>query len=182
MKNRLFVALDIPNDILDQIIIIRDSIYTDTHPKWELKHKLHITLKFLGDVERNLLDEIIYALSSSIKLKKKLPLEFEKFGLFYRGQNPSILWCGLKKSETLYEIVKNIDSEFHKLGFRKDIFRFKPHLTLLRIRGNENISMIKKFIDYRMNGLTFIAERISLYKSELKPSGSVYTRLKSFEI
>ncbi len=182
MKDRLFVALDIPEEILDQIIKVRDSIYTDSSPKWEKKQKLHITIKFLGEVEKNFLDEIVSALNSSIKIKVSLHLEFEKFGLFYRGQNPSILWCGLKKSKTLFEIVKNIDSEFHKLGFRKDFFRFKPHLTLLRIRGYENINLIKRFIDYKLNGFSFIADRISLYKSELKPSGSVYTRLESFEI
>lgn len=182
MKNRLFVALDIPDEIINRIITIRDLSYSDAPPKWEKKNKLHITLKFFGEVESNLESSIISILDNSIKEIDKFKLEFEKFGLFYRGKNPSILWCGLKKSEVLFEFVKKLDAEFHKLGFKKDFFRFKPHLTLLRFRGYENLELIKKFMNYNIENISFDASLITLYKSDLNPDGSIYTILKRFEI
>ena len=182
MTNRLFVALDVPGDIKDQIISIRNNLYQSSeNVKWEKREKYHFTIKFLGDVEESKNEEIINTLADQLTDQKKIYCEFDKFGFFFKNRQPKILWLGLKFNEELKSLADKVDSRLSNLGFTGEKSQFKPHLTILRIKGYENIPAIMKFKDYPMPKLSFSCDGITLIKSILKPDSSVYYNIEKFK-
>jgi len=180
---RLFIALEIPEEIISTIFVERDKLIGYVkNIRWEPKEKLHITLKFLGDTEESKLFDIIEELTRIIKNNRKLTLELNKFGVFRKGNEPKILWVGLKQNNFLTKIVDEIDKSFCNFGYSKDERRFKPHLTLLRFRGHEEYFNVLKLLDVKLPTTVFCSDKIHLLKSELKKTGSVYTSIKSFTL
>ena len=181
MTNRLFIALEVPENIRDEIIKLRDSLYGDSsNTRWEKIDKLHITLKFLGDVDEKQNAYICDAVEKSVKGFLKFNLTFDRFGLFERNKIPAVFWIGLKNNPVILQLYENIEENLSRLGFPKEKRKFKAHLTLLRIKGGEDIISLKKMAETGINTIEFKAEKISLFKSQLNRSGSVYTTIKSF--
>ncbi len=180
MTNRLFVSLDFPEPVLKEIINIRQSIYDDPNLRWEPISKLHLTLKFLGDVNTDLIDSILSSLKKTAEVCEKVESSFSKFGLFYKFNKPAILWLGIEKNDQLNFLFNKVNENINRIGFKPEKRSFKPHLTLLRMRGKEDLKKIKNLTDFNLHNLKFTASQISLIKSELKPGGSVYENLQSF--
>ena len=177
MMNRLFISADIPEEVKEKVIKIRDDIYgNDKIVRWEGKEKLHFTLKFLGDVEESKNRPINNELENILRNYKSINCSFSKFGLFKKGNLPSILWLGLNYNPELNQIAEAINNNFVELGFEKENRKFKPHLTLLRLKGREDINRINNFLEYKLPAMNFIINEISIMKSELLRSGSIYTK------
>lgn len=178
---RLFVALEVPEEIISTVLVERDKILNkEKNIRWEPKEKLHITLKFLGDTEESLVENISEELKNIVSKNKSIGLEVSKFGVFRKGGEPKILWFGMKESKFLSNFVDEIEKSFCKFGYPKEERKFKPHVTLLRFRGHENSSKILDLLEAKLPALSFTAEKVSLIKSELKQTGSVYTTIRSF--
>lgn len=182
MTKRLFIALEFPSEILDAIIEKRNRIVNTNIYRWEPKEKLHLTLKFLGDVESDKINEIESVIEQVIKDNKLSKIELTKFGFFFRNNLPAILWIGIKENNSLSSLVSNLEDKLNKIGFEKEKRKFNPHLTLLRIKNNFPQELIDQFKKGDLNELVFIPFQIKLYESFLKKSGSVYAELKSFNI
>ncbi|MCX6149974.1 MAG: RNA 2',3'-cyclic phosphodiesterase [Ignavibacteriales bacterium] len=179
MKNRLFIALKLPRDIIDEIDSIRNSIYQDDiDRKWESKEKFHLTLKFLGDVEESDSVPFIKKIKPILEGYNKITCEFDKFGFFLSR----ILWISLKVDDKLLEIVDKVENEFEHLGFEKEKRMFKPHITLLRIKENPDDEFISSFKNFILPQKSFYCNEISLMKSKLLPGGSVYSDVKLFKL
>ncbi len=182
MMNRLFITLDIPGKIIDKISSFAVKLYGNYPAKWEGKDKLHITLKFLGDTDVSLIPEIKNRLKRISQTQNKIETCFEKFGIFYRNNKPKIFWIGLEKNEKINQLQKQIDESISELGFEIEKRKFHPHLTLMRVRGKENFTALNKIKKTQIEPIHFKVNQISLIKSDLKPTGSVYTTLESFEL
>ncbi len=181
MTHRLFIALEIPNEAIDKVLQIRDEIYgVPNNVRWESKNKLHLTLKFLGDVGENMTELIINQLDNIIF--DKFSTEFSHFGIFKRNNFPNILWVGLKESKKLIDIQNKVEEDIELLGYEKERRKFKPHITLLRLKGKEDLNRISDFQKYTLPKINFDIEKILLLKSILKPSGSEYSVIKSFNL
>jgi len=183
MTNRLFISAEIPEEIKEIVIEIRNDIYGfDKNVRWEGKEKLHLTLKFLGDVEENKTQSLILEIENILNNYKSINCSFTNFGLFKKGNLPFILWLGINYNKDLNSIAETINNNFEKLGFEKEGRNFKPHLTLLRLKGREDINRINKFLEYKLPEIKFTINEISLMQSELLKSGSVYKQIKSFKL
>lgn len=182
MTNRLFITLDLPNETIDEIVKLRDELYADKLPRWEGRDKLHITLKFLGDTDIDLIPKLEAMLERLCDKYEELELSFNRFGIFYRNREPKIFWLGAAENFQLTDLQKSLDEYCELLNFTRENRKFHPHLTLLRIKGRENISQLEKMKETKIDSINFTAKNISLMKSELKPTGSVYSIIKSFEL
>ncbi len=181
MTSRLFLALEIAPEIIHRIIGIRDSVYGPARGvRWEPEEKLHITLKFLGDTDNSIIDSLNERIARVVESRAKMELEFLKFGMFYRDKKPSILWLGTKKNVALQELFLELDNAFSAFGFKKEEREFKPHLTLLRVKGREDFNKLKELTDLPPVELKFRAEKIILFRSLLLPAGSKYEEVKKF--
>ncbi len=183
MTSRLFIALELPETVIDKLILIRDKIYPpDNSIKWEGKGKLHITLKFLGDTDNSKIPEINNILSGIINCRNRFEMEFNSFGMFYFKRNPKILYAGFDYSEHLVKLHSEIEEEISLQGFERDNRKFKSHVTLLRVKGKEDRFKLERFLNYKIKIPKFQVSTITLFKSTLRHSGSIYEKLKCFNL
>lgn len=181
MTSRLFIALDIPDNILDNLIEQRDGIYDSADElKWEGKDKLHITLQFLGDVGENITDLLIKQFDE-IKFET-ISTKFDKFSFFKKDGNLKIMFAGIEENNSIMEFQKIIKNECQLLGFESVNKKYHPHLTMLRVKGNEDLSTLAKFNNHKIDVDEFSITSFSIVKSELKPNGSEYSIVKSFKL
>ncbi len=179
---RLFVALQIPDEIRTKIIELRKQILLEgKNLRWEPKEKIHLTLKFIGDVEKQKI-EVIKSIISFVENYKKFGLSLTKFGLFFNRHVPKILWMGLSENENLMTLVNELNLKLKDIDIPAENRKFKSHLTLLRIKNNFPESLIDKFENFNIPETSFICDTISLMESRLYPSGSEYSTIKNYEL
>lgn len=180
---RAFIAIDLPGWIRDRLREVQDKLKGKQGSKisWPRPDGIHLTIKFLGDIEEKEIEEIGKVLERVAEGIAPFRLSVEGVGAFPTISNPRVIWVGVKtEGENLLLLRKGLEEGFAQLGFEKETRPFQPHLTLGRIKylGDK-----KGFIEgYRaLGGIKlggFLVEGIVLFKSELKPTGAVYTRLK----
>jgi len=178
---RLFTALNIPEEIKDKLIEVRNSVIPNLNFKWESREKLHLTLKFIGDFPTEDVDQIKSELTF-LENYSPLKSEFFNFGFFFRHNKPVILWAGMKISEPINEIISELNLRLEKFSILKENREFKPHLTLLRIKNDFDESLIHKFKNFTFEPINFYSNSISLYKSELHKSGSKYFEIINYKL
>lgn len=183
MKIRLFVALIFKEELLNEIVDFRESIYPNNNKaKWEGKDKLHLTLKFLGDVAEENIHEINKILESILKNHDEIVINISKFGIIKKLSTPKILWMGIQQNTSIVNLFNDINDGLSYIGFEKERRRFRPHITLIRLKGNEDISKLEVLKNTTININSSLADEVALIKSDLLTTGSVYTKIKSFKL
>ena len=179
---RLFVALKIPENIKKQLLNICYEIIPDpSQYRWETTDKIHLTLKFIGEVEQNLVQHISTELDF-VKNYRSFDFSISRFGFFFRDRKPKILWAGLQFDDAIFDLVEEINKRMEIFNIEPERKKFKAHLTLLRIKSNFDENVINTFNNYRFDKLNFKTKNIALVKSELSQSGAQYTEIKNYEL
>ncbi len=180
---RLFVALIIPKEIINQIALIRKSISpNEGNLKWEDNSKIHLTLKFIGEVNEELLKPIINELDF-LKSFQKINCRAEKFGFFFKAKDePRILWLGLKIDDIVFTIVNELNMRLSKFSIPIEERKFRAHLTLMRIKNKISKEFIHSFESAMLPEINFAAREIVLMQSKLSSQGSVYKEIKKYNL
>ena len=181
---RCFAAIEIPERIQALLVDVQNAF----RPKikkasWTKQGNFHLTLKFLGDVEDRNVNEITAALQKMAGSQTPFLIEIGGIGAFPNLARPRVLWVGLRQGTPLtVKLSRVINNEFVKFGFEKDT-RFHPHFTLARLKNQVNLNtFINLFKEFEIiDGALLTVDKITLVKSELHPSGAVYTPLKICE-
>lgn len=179
---RLFVALKIPGEIKEEIF--KHCYAASENPadfRWEAKEKVHLTLKFIGDVKEDILTHIIDELEF-VKNYNSFNCTISKFGFFFRDNKAKILWCNLQTDDSIILLVKELNSRLQKYDIEIERRKFKGHLTLLRIKNRVTEKFIQNFKEYLFDPIEFNTKEIALVQSILKPTGSKYKVLKIYEL
>lgn len=205
---RLFIAIEIPENIKEFLLkIIPINLPLDGVNVVQ-KQNLHITLKFLGEVEESLIPDIKETLKSISGEFSAFTLKITRPGVFPDKFKPRVIWIGTENTDTLKTIAKRIDENLHKYGFEKEQREFKAHITLARVKNFQNgrylferilkafkdkitseISVKKKFSSYDIvetiensSPIKFSVTEFVLMKSTLTPKGSIYNVLERFPL
>ena len=179
---RLFIALVIPEEVQNKIFeYCIDAAGKSSGHKWEVKDKIHLTLKFIGEVREDILPDILNEINF-VENYSSFFCEISRFGFFFRDSQAKILWCNLQTDQSIINLVKEINERLSKLDIEADRRKFKGHLTLLRIKNKVSNDFIKKFEEFRFDPINFNASQIALIQSTLKPSGSEYKVLKIYKL
>ena len=180
---RTFIAIDIPGNILSEIRELQEGIKDYGFKiRWVRPESIHLTLKFLGDIKAVKINEIAEAISETVVRYTPISLQAKGVGVFPGIKRPQVLWVGLAgQLEPLVSLQKTLDENLETIGFPMEKRPFKGHLTMGRMKAKIDV---KKFGDVlmafrRFESETFTAGRLILYKSELKPSGALYTEMAS---
>ncbi len=180
MGIRSFVAVDcVDGDLLPKFIQVQGRLNaTGAKMKLVEPENIHLTVKFLGDIDDSQVDEI----SGVIEGISFEPFEFrvEGVGVFPNLRRPATVWAGITEGVgELAEVFNRVNDGLAKLGFEKDRRRFQPHLTIARVRGGENrdrlVEELLELEEYEFG--TVIVDRVSLKKSVLTRSEPIYTTL-----
>jgi 2'-5' RNA ligase len=174
---RLFIALDL-EELKDYFKEIQEQLPFGIS-KLKPVSSFHLTLKFLGDVEEDKLDELKQALSA-VKFKPlKLKLA-EALGVFPAESYIKVVWVGLEGNDELLKLQKDIEKALEPFHFRKD-FEFMPHLTLARVKFiKDKPAFIEKLKAIKVEPKEITINKFKLIKSELTREGPVYTDLAKF--
>jgi len=182
---RAFIAIDLPGEIRDFLgRISSDLKKAGGDVKWVRPESIHLTLKFLGEVPRQLLESIETELQTVFEVQNRFIIRVSGLGSFPGLRNPRVVWAGLEDlSGRLAPMVSLLESRLEPLGFAKEKRSFSPHLTLGRFRSNRGsrdlIEAIRQGMD--ISGPGFTAYQAVLFQSVLEPSGAKYTALRRFD-
>ncbi len=179
---RLFVALSIPPEIRENIALLIGSLrHTDAKPRWVNPQNLHITLKFIGEIESEKVPAIWVALAT-IRTAQPLTLEFRNVGFFPNSCRPSVAWIGIEAPPALAFLATEVNRVLASMGIPREEKPFVPHLTIARFKETGLSpalqAEIEKCKDHNFGPYT--ASEIHLIESRLKSSGAEYTTLRSF--
>ena len=183
---RSFLAIELPKLILKKIEEVqRDLRSTRADVRWVNPEKIHLTLKFFGNIEESRIDPIFKSIEEPIRNTPPYSIEVKGVGAFPQLRNPRVIWIGLVNGkEILTSFQKQIETQLEKIGFQTENRPFHPHLTLGRMkssRGKEE--MVGRMEKHREEEFgDFQVERVILFKSDLKPSGPVYTLLREMKL
>lgn len=179
---RLFVALLIPDEVKSIVFDHCNSVIENlSEHRWEEKDKIHLTLKFIGEVKEELLPQITNEIEY-VKSFSSFNCSISNFGFFYRFNEAKILWCNLDTDDSIISLVDELNMRLKKYNIEPETRKFKGHLTLMRIKRKVSEDFIRSFKEYKFSPVKFTANEIALVQSVLKPTGSEYKVLKIYEL
>ena len=181
---RTFIALPTQSNAQQAIAEIQTKLKaTQADVKWESQDKFHITLVFLGNVEQSKLELLSTALEKSVQQFPSFTITYESIGAFPNIHNPRVVWIGIKTNQTVLDLQAIAERVCAEFGFPKEDRVFHPHITLGRVKETRNLVRLTEAIKtITFEPIETICSEILLMKSELHPSGSIYTILKSFPL
>ncbi len=149
--------------------------------RWVAIPSIHLTLKFLGEVDPEAIPKLQVLLSEACKSERRIELVLRGLGCFPNARNPRVIWCGIDgETDSLLRLQHGVESSCAQLGFAPEDRPFRPHLTLGRVQGRRNVqSLMDRVVGGYDLACSFQADRFHIYKSSLKPQGAVYTVLNT---
>ena len=178
---RAFIAIKLPDGVARSLDKIKERLTPyGWKVRWVPTGNIHLTLRFLGDIDGVDVAPIGQAMANAVEGLDPVSLRSEGIGAFPGVKRPRALWVGVKgQTDVLAVLQGKLEKELAKLGFAQENRPFRGHLTIGRAKGRIDP---KQFLD-AMHALAefessaFVVDRIILFRSELKPSGAVYTEL-----
>ncbi len=180
---RAFIGIGLPENIVSFFHEIQDGIKEHGfNLKLVKPENIHITLKFLGNIDKGTVKEIGCAMEEAVKGKTRIALTAKGIGCFPNAEKPRIVWVGLRKqTQKLKAIQHALDQKLETIGFPKEKRPFKSHLTIGRIKKKINAVALNAAVEtfQKIESEDFYVDRIILFQSTLKRSGAVYEELVS---
>jgi 2'-5' RNA ligase len=180
MPERLFVSLELPAPCRNALAALYEP---DLGADWTRPEQLHLTMRFLGDVDEAMIEAIEAKLSEIRVAPFLLPLE--GVGVFPPRGLPKILWAGIGKADTrLFQLRQKIDDALLAAGWRGLMRSFDPHITLARIKAEAAPIAIESWLhNYKdFEGPPFRVDQFHLVRSELSRAGATHTVRRSFTL
>ena len=183
---RSFLAIELPKALLEKIGEVQEDLKSShSDVRWVSPQKIHLTLKFFGNIEEARIEPIIRAIECSIHDTQIFSLGVKGIGAFPNWKNPRVIWMGLiDGTGVLLPLHKQLETDLEGIGFEPEGRVFQPHLTLGRVnssRGKEEL--IRRMEGYREEEFANIGvERIILFESDLRPTGPIYTPLREIKL
>ncbi len=173
---RGFIAIDINQDNnIDSFI--NEIKKSGAIIKLVESKNIHITLKFLGDINEKNIDKIEDILKNATVNIKPFKINLEGVGVFPNENYIKIIWIGIKKTENLDEIFNKINHELNSLLSINKLQKFIPHITIGRVKSSKNkekiLEIIEEYKDKKFS--ENLVDSIKLKKSELTPKGPIYS-------
>jgi len=182
---RVFIGIKLNENCIESIKRELKSFKKIGSPiKWTRDENIHLTLKFIGEINENKLEELISKIQERINEIIQFKMIIRGFGAFKRNGILTIFWTGVEKSKELYKLYTLIEDSCHSIGIKKELRDFVPHITLGRNKKNYNF---KRFFE-KLNDMNdkYIAEQMvsgfQIFKSELTQQGPIYSILKEIKI
>lgn len=190
---RLFIAVELPTEVRAALAALQDrlkAIDQERAIRWTSIDGIHLTLKFLGDTPAVQCDTIEAGLRGVTAVHDAFSLHVEGVGCFPNMRRPRVVWAGVGGDlAALRDLQDSIERTIAPLGFPRENRTFSPHLTLGRARQGAPPAALAAFgaqvervATSQESGPQWSVAAVNLMRSELKPSGAVYTQLAVGEL
>lgn len=183
---RAFIALP-TDDALRATVATLQQELSQVHAevRWEPAEKLHITLKFLGNTEQEVLEGIDQELRRELHALSLAPLElsYNTLGVFPNPSSARIIWVGSEPTPTLLTLFSVVERVCERRGFPRENRPFHPHLTIGRVKGKRNLAnLTDKLKTITFEPVKSLCTQILIMQSQLHPAGSRYSVLKTIPL
>lgn len=181
-KIRAFIAIEIPAEIQKKIDELQNNLKgIGGRVSWTKPGNIHLTLKFLGDTDEDIIDEIAAELQQTVQNIAGFNISVKGTGVFPNFKRPRVIWIGAKsEGDQLQELAAQVQDCMENFGFEKENRRFSAHLTLGRVKDTKGIEIVmeqlKSFENFEVG--SFATKEFYLIKSEVHPAGAIYTSLR----
>lgn len=181
---RTFIAIDIPPWVKEQIAGIQNRFKSlDLNASWVRPENIHLTLKFLGDIDPQRVPLIKETMTRALNPIPKFSVWLGGLGVYPDLKRPRVLWVGLRDSQGALETLhEKTDDALNSLGFPKEPRKFSPHLTFGRLKSQKGKSSLEKALQEgpEIESDPFEISSVKFYQSQLTRTGSIYTALDKF--
>lgn len=186
---RTFVAIELDATFLQALATIQTSLQQGHAGRWVRPEGIHLTLKFLGDVPEDKLQDIYRAIGQCCASFAPFMLTLGSLGCFPNLRRPRVVWVGVSdQGGQLAALQQAVERELGRLGYRPEERAFTPHLTLARVREDakrEEVDALAKLVsEAQAHAITetdgtivMRVDGVSVMKSDLQPSGAVYSEM-----
>jgi RNA 2',3'-cyclic 3'-phosphodiesterase len=181
---RLFIAIALPGSLQQKLDEAASLLKNDKTRavRWVAGKNIHLTLKFLGEVESNKIEPINQVIQAESQPIKPFELSAGGAGAFPNLRRPRVVWIGVQAPQVLGDLAAAIDRGTQQLGFPGEDRPFSPHLTLGRVSQNaspQEVQSIAHVLSTATIGKlgSFTVTQVTLFRSDLQPKGPVYTPL-----
>jgi len=176
--HRLFVAIDIPDEYMRLLAQLRDN---SLQARWTPMEQYHLTLRFIGDTDENMLARIQNRLSDITH--DRFSCNISGLNVFPSRSKPCVLVVRIEENPDLSALFEKVDGVLSETGVEKDRKPFRPHITIARfkyVRSEDVGRFISRHASFELE--PFTVSSFYLYKSVLQRSGAVHTRLARFDL
>lgn len=182
---RTFIAVELTEELkkkIEELQVPLKKINVDV--SWVKPGNVHATLKFFGEVPEDKIEKVFGGTKIALGGVRSFKLSLKDLGCFPNLKRPRIIWIGVEKGkEELSEMAKKIEEEMERIGFPRENREFSPHLTIGRIKSPKNIERLTELIkNTNFQSQEIEIKEVVMMKSELHPSGAVYTPLKKIAL
>ncbi|HYK90934.1 MAG TPA: RNA 2',3'-cyclic phosphodiesterase [Acidobacteriota bacterium] len=182
---RTFIAVPLPPECQRMLGEIQSGLLTtNADVRWVAISSIHLTLKFLGEIDPARIPQLADALHATSSAQAGFSLRIHGLGVFPNVHNPRVVWCGIDgEVPRLQHLQADVERACAGMGFEPENRDFHPHLTLGRVQGKRNLQHL---LDYIRIGseleCTFHVDRYDIFKSTLTPRGAIYDVLKAIPL
>lgn len=176
---RVFIAVDFPPHLKERIA---NMCFGLRGARWVPMEQMHLTLRFVGEVDESQFEEIADALHG---------VEAERFRLFLKGcgffppkRSPKTLWVGVRRNPSLQALHGKIESALERVGVAREKRRFHPHVTIARFKHTVTSADVMGFVKANslFTSMPVTVDSFHLYSSKLHRNGAVHTREESYSL
>ena len=172
---RLFVALQLPIEVRERLTGLMGGVHG---ARWQTDQQLHMTLRFIGEVDETKAEDI----DSALRAVSFTPFQasLHGAGLFGSMQKPRMLWAGVGPEAPLAHLAQKIETALVRIGLPAETRKFLPHITLARFKGPSG--RVERFLaDHdQLWSPPWTVERFTLFRSHLAHSGAIYEQLATY--
>jgi len=186
---RAFIAIELSPDIRLQLgqLIQKFRALRIQAVRWVAVENIHLTLKFLGDINRTDLDKLSIILLSRSAEFSPIPFQVGGMGAFPNNRKPRVVWVGLQTSAALQQLQSAIEDAATQIGIPTEERGFSPHLTLGRVRNDVSPADLQTLgsalTAMQASDFGFMtAASFTLFRSDLRQQGALYTPLAHFPL
>jgi RNA 2',3'-cyclic 3'-phosphodiesterase len=185
---RTFIAIELPKEIKEYLAKLQQELKTaQADVKWVEPDNIHLTLKFLGEIDDTLLEKITAIINDVANKISAFKLRINSLGAFPKIDSPRVIWVGVDAGDKeVKEIAGKLEEEIAKIGIPKEDRPFSSHITIGRTKSGLNqqklVQVLKDKFDLGGKNPEFSASKITLFKSTLSPKGPAYEILKEADL
>jgi 2'-5' RNA ligase len=180
--DRTFLALTLPQTVREKLAAVRTALQSKhVRAVWQSNEKYHVTIRFLGTIQRELLEDIKRRSRALAARMSPMDLVIASLGAFPDPQKPRVIWAGVHQTDRLMNLMMDLEEECRAAGLEPERRRPHPHCTLARVKygqKNPNLTALLKSITF--DPILTRASELTLMKSDLHQGGAVYSTLTSY--
>ncbi len=182
---RSFVAVDLAPELRRPLVQLLKKLPRSQEVRWCTPDQLHVTLKFLGEVDAGRLKQVCEIVARTAGQLEPFAIRLSGLGGFPSRRSPRVAWCGIEDpTGSCARWVGLADPQFAALGFEAETRAFTPHITLGRSKSPAGSAAMREVLegDAELPALQMTVNEIVLFESRLSPQGARYIRTQTARV